>query len=113
MLTEEAELLSAAEAVARTHPRAARLLRAAATPVETPDPRHLRKTTLRRAWRLHLPGMSRSAAARELAARWAGLAPEQDPLPGTLDDLLARLDRSGVGRVSARTITDDLDPDLD
>ena len=112
MVDEAVELLSAAVAVARTHPRAAARLRAWAMPPERPDPKKLRRIVLQRLWRTHLRGLSRTAAARVLAALWAAWRPGDEGLPGSAAEGFRRLYDVGIRPVSARTIVSDLDASI-
>lgn len=113
-MTGAYELLAAAEAVADRYPGAAAQLRRLAAPVENPDPYQFRRKVLRRIWRTHHFGMTRTAAARLIASEWRSWADNRDDdLPDTLGDAFARLERAGIGPVAYRTILDDLDVSLD
>jgi hypothetical protein len=114
MADEAAELVAAAAMVASTHARAAARLLAMAAPVERPDPLRLRRLVLRRLWRDHLLGLSRTSAARVLAAAWASWQPgDGGEAPGSMGDGFCRLHRVGIRPRSAWTLIKDLDPSLD
>lgn len=88
-------------------------LRAAAANHGPPIDRDwVRKQALRRIWRLHLPGLPRSVAARQISAAWS-IADEAESVPGSLDDMLGRLARDGFRPLAWRRIDELLDPALD
>lgn len=117
MTPAPAEIEAAADFIADRWPAVAAQLRRLAAPIETPDPFKLRRMVLRRVWRQHYPGETRTAAARQMATAWhdwtARGCGAGAPLPGTLEAEFYRLDSVGIGPVSRRTIINDLDPSLD
>lgn len=106
-----AMLATAADRLARTDPLVAGWLRAAAEDLRCPDQRTVRRVLLWRAWRRHWPGMSRSAAAREIAVAWADWhhRGEPDGLPGSIDAAFSAMERAGVRRIAERQIVAELD----
>jgi hypothetical protein len=107
-------LLAAAEVLEGFDPGVAALLRDQAEPDELPDSRGLRKRLLRRIWRVHLHGLSRHAAAREIAKQWAAFRPLRGALaPGSLAYDLDRLRRANYRPLKVRRITELLDPAFD
>lgn len=117
MLTGPDELLAAADALdalTEAHAGAAPELRMLAIQVMDPDPRQVRRMILRRIWRTHHRWITRTAAARLIAAEWRAWADNRnDDLPDTIGDPFSRLGRAGIGPVAYRTILDDLDESLD
>ena len=113
-MTGSDELLAAAAEIADRWPGPAAQLRRLAAPVENPDPIRARRMVLQRIWRTHHSGMTKPAAARLIAAEWSAWSDDRgDDLPGDLGDDFAKLERAGIGRVSHRTIVDDLDASVD
>ena len=115
MLTGSDELLAAAEFLAEsqfTGPAAE--LRALAATYADPDPRKLRRYALRRIKWTYYPGMTRTAAAKEIASHWLiWLSDRGDELPDTLGAAFAQMERAGIRRVAYKTICNDLDVSFD
>lgn len=106
-------IVSAAGTVEQFDAEVADWMRRESVGEDPPDRDILRKAILRRAWRKHLSGLPRSGAARELADLWATIDGSEEHIPGSLEEMVARLVRARFRPLSSRRIDDLLDPQFD